>query len=165
MRKPTGIALGLALCASAFSAPARAEEPCATDARKLCAGIPPGDGRTYFCLKSHWNDLSDGCQQLMNWSQQRAYDVGLDCQADTFAWCQGVPPGQGRLFACLMSHRDSISSQCKEALTRVSDFNAGCSADAARLCPGMPPGGGAILTCLLSQRNQLSASCQAVFWP
>ena len=144
---------------------ARADQPCAADAQRLCAGIPPGDGRIFFCLKSNWNDLSDGCRKLIDWSAQRANDVALDCQADTFSWCQGVPQGQGRLFACLLSHRDSLSSQCKDALTRVSEFRAGCSSDVARLCPGLPPGQGAVLACLLTQRNQLSPTCQAVFWP
>jgi len=166
---PTNRARAAALTALGqllLAGPARADEqPCAVDAQRVCAGIPPGDGRLFFCLKSNWDNLSDGCRKLLDWSQQRANDVALDCQGDTFSWCQGVPPGQGRLFACLMSHRDSLSSQCKDALTRVNEFRAGCSGDVARLCPGLPPGQGAVLACLLTQRDQLSGSCRAVFWP
>jgi len=89
MPKLKGIAVGLALGISLL---ARAEQPCSADAKKVCSGIPPGDGRVFFCLKSNWDNLSDGCKQLITWSQQRAYDVSLDCQADTFAWCQRVRP-------------------------------------------------------------------------
>ena len=146
-------------------APALAEEPCAADAARLCAGIPPGEGRIYYCLQSNWNDLSDGCKTLLDWSRQRAREVGLDCQADAFAWCQGVPPGKGRIFACLASHRQQVSSQCQDALARVDYFVSACSGDAARLCPGMPPGQGAVLACLLTQRDRLSDPCRKVFWP
>jgi Golgi apparatus protein 1 len=163
-RKRTAAALALGAWVL-WVGPGRAEEPCAADARKICTGIPPGDGRIFYCLKSNRGSLSEGCRELIRWAEDRAYEVALDCQADTFAWCQGVPAGQGRLFACLISHRDSISSQCQDALTRVSAFNAGCGADVARLCPGLSAGKGAILVCLVTQRNLLSPSCQAVLWP
>jgi len=159
-------AVGMVLAAWTLgAAPARAEQPCAEDAKRLCAGIPPGDGRIFFCLKSNWNDLSSGCQGTMNWAQQLASEVGLDCQADAFAWCQGVPSGQGRLFACLASHRGELSSTCQKALAEVSYFRTSCAADVARLCPGLPAGEGAVLACLVTQRQQLSDACRAVFWP
>lgn len=155
--------VGVALALSA--SPSRAVEPCAADAERLCAGVPRGAGRLFFCLKSNSADLSDDCKDLVNWAERQAYDAGLDCQGDIFAWCQGVPAGQGRVFSCLMSHRDSISSQCQEALARVSAFTEACGGDAARLCPGIPATQGAVLVCLITQRNELSPSCRAIFWP
>jgi len=160
------VAAALALAALAVAAPeARAQQPCAVDAGRLCAGIPPGDGRIYFCLKSNWNALSDGCRTLLDWSYQQARNVALDCQADVFAYCQGTPPGKGRVLGCLLSHREQISSQCQGALAQVDAFVSGCGADAARLCPGMPKGDGAVLACLMTQREKLSDSCRALFWP
>jgi Golgi apparatus protein 1 len=161
----TRTALGVLLAAVSAASPARAEEGCAGDAARLCAGIPPGDGRIYYCLRSNWDRLSESCQQTLDWALQRARDVGLDCQADTFSWCQGVPAGRGRLFACLASHRDQLSSRCQDALARVDAFIAACSGDAARLCPGVPKGQGAVLACLVTQRDKLSDECRAVFWP
>jgi Golgi apparatus protein 1 len=158
---PFVAAAALALAAGAT----RAEEPCAADAARVCAGIPPGDGRVYYCLRSNWNILSDGCKTLLDWSAQQARDFAIDCQGDVFAYCQGTPPGKGRVYACLVSHRERISSQCQEALARAESFAAGCGGDAARLCPGLPKGEGAVLACLLSQRDKLSDACRAVFWP
>ena len=165
MAPKTATALGLLLAALSAAAPARAEDACADDAARICAGIPPGEGRIYYCLRSNWNRLSEACQKTLDWAQQRAKDVGLDCQADAFSWCQGVPPGQGRLFACLVSHRDQLSSRCQDALARVDTFISACSGDAGRLCPGIPKGQGAVLACLVSQRDKLSNECRAVFWP
>jgi len=157
------IAFGvLALCA----APGRAEEPCAADARRACAGIPPGDGRVFYCLKTNEGSLSEECRAVLRWAEERAREVALGCQADTFAWCQGVPPGHGRLLACLLSHRDSLSSQCQDDLARASAFAAGCGADIQRLCPGLPQAqGAAALVCLARKRSELSPQCQAIFGP
>jgi hypothetical protein len=157
--------LAVTLAGAGLALPAAAEDACLADARRLCSATPAGDGRIYFCLRSSWNQLSEGCQALVNWAQQRANEVNLDCQGDAFAYCQGVPAGKGRLYACLAGHRDQISSECKKALAVVDWFNASCGADRARLCPGIPPGDGGVIACLVTRRDQLSTACQAVFWP
>jgi Golgi apparatus protein 1 len=144
---------------------ALAEDACLADAKRLCAGVAPGQGRVYYCLRSSWNQLSDGCQKLLDWSQQRANEVALDCQADAFSWCQGTPAGKGRLYACLAGHRDDISSECRKALAAVDWFNSACGADRDRLCAGVPSADGGVIACLVTARERLSASCQAVFWP
>jgi hypothetical protein len=145
--------------------PAAAEDACLSDAQRLCSSTPAGDGRVYFCLKSNWNQLSTGCRALLDWSRQRATEVALDCQGDAFAYCQGVPAGQRRLYACLVGHKDQISSECKKGLELVDWFTASCGQDVTRLCSGVPRGDGALIACLVTRRDQLSRECQAVFWP
>jgi hypothetical protein len=159
------ILVAAVLAAGMAPSPAPAEDACLTDAQRLCSGTPPGDGRVYFCLRSNWNQLSEGCQSLLNWAQQRANEVTLDCQGDAFAYCQGVPAGQGRLYACLAGHRSQISSECKKGLELHEWFVKSCGADRARLCAGVPVGDGGVIACLVTRRDQLSQSCQAVFWP
>jgi sugar (pentulose or hexulose) kinase len=153
------------LAVGALALPASAEDACLADAKRLCSTVPPGSGRVYFCLRSSWSQLSDGCQQLLDWAQKRANEVALDCQADAFAWCQGVPAGKGRLFACLAGHRDQISSECTKALAAVDWFNSACGADRERLCSGVPVVDGGAIACLATARERLSPACQAVFWP
>lgn len=41
---------------------------CAEDAKRLCGGIKPGEGRIAQCLKEHTQDLSPACAETM---QQR----------------------------------------------------------------------------------------------
>ncbi|HZY06002.1 MAG TPA: cysteine rich repeat-containing protein [Anaeromyxobacteraceae bacterium] len=160
----SAVALSL-LLAALPAGPARADDACAADAAKVCAGIPAGEGRVYYCLRSNWSRLSEGCQKTLDWSRQVSQEVALDCQADAFSWCQGVPAGRGRLFACLASHRADLSSTCRDAMSRVDAFVAACSADASRLCAGIPKGEGAVLACLVSQPDKLSPGCRAIFWP
>ena len=157
----------IATLLAAGSAPqsASAEDACLADAKRLCSTIPAGQGRIYYCLRSSWNQLSEGCQQLVDWAQKRANEVALDCQADAFSYCQGVPAGKGRLYACLAGHRDQISSECKKALAAVDWFNSSCGADRDRLCSGVPAGDGGVIACLVAARDRLSPACQAVFWP
>ena len=151
--------------ALALPGTASAEDACLADANRLCSTIPAGQGRIYYCLRSSWNQLSDGCQQLLDWAQKRASEVALDCQADAFSYCQGVPAGKGRLYACLAGHRDQISSECTKALTAVDWFNSACGADRDRLCSGVPAADGGVIACLVTARERLSPACQAVFWP
>ena len=155
----------LLVAALAVASPSRAEDACLADAKRLCSATSPGDGRVYYCSRSNWNQLSQGCQDLLNWSQQRATEITLDCQADAFAYCQGVPAGAGRLFACLAGHRDQISSECKKGMAAFEWFKSACGADRDRLCSGVPAGDGGVIACLVTARQRLSPSCQAVFWP
>jgi hypothetical protein len=163
--RPTLLAALLVCLAPALPHPAWAEDACLSDAKRLCPDVRPGSGRIYYCVTSNWNQLSDGCRALLDWSRQRANEVALDCQADAFSWCGGVPPGKGRLFACLAGHKDDISDPCRKALATVAWFESACGADRARLCSGIDPGGGGVIACLVTARDRLSPDCQAVFWP
>jgi hypothetical protein len=42
------------------------------------------------------------------------------CAADQRAFCADVPPGGGRIVACLMRNASSVSPPCKEALSLVA---------------------------------------------
>jgi hypothetical protein len=154
-----------AACAAALALPASAEDACLADAKRLCSGTSPGSGRVYYCLRSSYSNLSDGCKQLLDWSAQRANELTLDCQGDAFAYCQGVPAGKGRLYACLAGHRDQISSECKKGLAVAEYFVSACGADRDRLCSGIPVYDGGVIACLVTRRDSLSPACQAVFWP
>lgn len=165
MVRPSRVLVAAVLAIASTALPAAAEDDCLSDAGRLCSATPAGDGRTYFCLRSNWNQLSKGCQALLDWSRQRASEVTLDCQGDAFAYCQNVPTGQGRLYACLAGHRDQISSECKKGLALVDWFTRACGADRARLCAGIPAGDGGVIACLVTRRDQLSPACLAVFWP
>jgi sugar (pentulose or hexulose) kinase len=165
MSNPRWMFLAVALSGAGLALPAAAEDACLSDAKRLCSATPAGGGRVYFCLRSNWNQLSEGCQALLDWAKRRANEVTLDCQGDAFAYCQGVPPGQGRVYACLAGHRDQISSECKKGLELVDWFTRACGADRARLCSGIPSGDGGAIACLVTRRDQLSPACQAVFWP
>jgi hypothetical protein len=39
-----------------------AKHPCHADAKKLCQGVKPGEGRIASCLKQHESEVSGGCK-------------------------------------------------------------------------------------------------------
>ena len=59
--------LGLSAALVLAALPARATEAekiaraCAGDIDRLCAGVPPGEGRIKACMKAHVTELSAPC--------------------------------------------------------------------------------------------------------
>jgi Cysteine rich repeat len=47
-----------------------------------------------------------------------AHDVQTACMADYLALCGSVPPGGGRVVACMKEHRAQVSMACKVAVLR-----------------------------------------------
>jgi len=41
------------------------------------------------------------------------------CAADAQQFCANVPPGGGRILACLRDHKDELSDQCKQAAVKA----------------------------------------------
>jgi hypothetical protein len=44
---------------------AEARAACDSDIQKLCAGVQPGGGRIFACLKQHKDQVSDSCKQAV----------------------------------------------------------------------------------------------------
>ena len=45
---------------------------CTGDAKRLCRGVQPGEGRIAQCLKAHAMELSTGCVSAVQVSRQHA---------------------------------------------------------------------------------------------
>ncbi len=61
-----GLAGAIAIAASAASAASAQEgmaiaRACGGDIDRLCAGVPPGEGRIKECMKAHMTELSAPC--------------------------------------------------------------------------------------------------------
>ncbi|MEP9375626.1 cysteine rich repeat-containing protein [Aquabacter sp. CN5-332] len=46
-------------------------------------------------------------------------DLMTYCKADVQRLCKGVPPGDGRLMACLQAHSKQMSVGCAQALQKI----------------------------------------------
>lgn len=86
---------------------------CRADILKFCNGIKPGDGRIWACLKGNEDRLSDTCKVQMARVREKAREFKEACQADAGKFCKGIPPGQGRIAACLKSHEAELSEACR----------------------------------------------------
>jgi hypothetical protein len=112
MRSGLVILTALLLSGSA----AMAQQACAGDIKKLCAGIQPGEGRIKACIKSHWSDLTPDCQDRV----LTVAVTGKVCKADVEKLCAGIVPGTGGIRTCVKSHFAELSEPCRDAMLRVA---------------------------------------------
>lgn len=52
-------------------------------------------------------------------SQGTANDVRAACAQELQKLCANVPPGGGRIFACLKQHQDQVSDGCKQSVAKA----------------------------------------------
>jgi hypothetical protein len=94
----------------------QANDPCAADIKKLCAGVQAGEGRITACIQSHLTELSEACEP-------RVLGVGVtgkSCKADVAKLCGGIPAGTGGIRACVKSHMAEVSEPCKGAMAQAA---------------------------------------------
>eukprot|EP00242_Pyramimonas_sp_CCMP2087_P000757 CAMPEP_0198232122 /NCGR_PEP_ID=MMETSP1445-20131203/115560_1 /TAXON_ID=36898 /ORGANISM="Pyramimonas sp., Strain CCMP2087" /LENGTH=884 /DNA_ID=CAMNT_0043912773 /DNA_START=630 /DNA_END=3284 /DNA_ORIENTATION=- len=119
-----------------FGLDAMLHELCEDDAKVLCEGVQPGEGRTQECLRKKRVSLSWDCQEeLFRKEVEDAGDLRLNtvllrvCSADKKKFCAEVKPGMGNAKQCLEDNRDKpdFSADCKSKFEemmarRATDF-------------------------------------------
>jgi len=89
------------------------------------------------------------------------------CNKELTTFCKGVPPGEGRILACLYAFEDKVSDKCiyalydaslelKQAVAAVEFAATNCKDDLAKFCADVKLGQGRGLACM--QKNQKNAS-------
>jgi hypothetical protein len=86
------------------------------------------------------------------------------CKVDTANLCKNIPPGGGRVVACLKANETSLSLPCKQQLAareaKIEGIREACQPDADKFCKGIKPGGGRLAACLKSHESELAPACQ-----
>ncbi|HTO97162.1 MAG TPA: cysteine rich repeat-containing protein [Myxococcales bacterium] len=144
-----------------------AQHPCVEDAKRLCSGVQPGQGRIAACLKEHKDQLSSGCKANI----ARFKEGAQACQADVEKLCPGTKPGPER-HACMQQHKDEVSPGCKEFFSELMeqrgemrDAMRACKGDAQKFCKDVKAGEGRIAACLKQHQGELSKGCAAHLGP
>ena len=88
---------------------------CLNDAQAQCPGVQAGGGQIRDCLKTHFKDLSEGCQTVV----LKGVTVAA-CADDVRQQCAGISPGEGRIEACMKDHLADVSEPCKEAMANAA---------------------------------------------
>jgi hypothetical protein len=89
---------------------------CAADIKEKCAGVEPGDGRIKACVKEHFAELSEPCQQRL----ARLAAIGKACAADVKQSCANVKPRRrGPIQACIKGVLSNLSDACRDALAQA----------------------------------------------
>jgi hypothetical protein len=156
---------GLVAAALFTLAPAtRAEDPCAAEVSRVCPRSR-GDLDTLACLRQHEAEISGACKGDLEAVLAKARSISADCEGDVYRLCKDVPPGEGRVAACLKSKESQLSQACQSAFNdwRVQnmELTAACSGDVGRFCKTVPPGGGRIWVCLKGKLPELTSDCRA----
>lgn len=118
-RRAAALALLAALVAAAGAARGFRGGPCADDADRFCAHVPPGPGHVLACLREHRADLSPQCARTIGAGAAPRPSFRSSCGADMARLCPTVSPGRGRLLRCLRLHERDLSDTCREELARM----------------------------------------------
>jgi hypothetical protein len=110
---------------------AKLESACASDIKKYCRTVTPGEGRMIYCMQAHEDKISIKCAFELGEAAtnvQTAADALKDgviaCKAEITGVCGKTVPGQGRIAACLLANKSTASSGCAEALTKIEAMAA-----------------------------------------
>lgn len=105
----------IALSATAAMAQ-QSGNPCASDVKKLCAGIQPGEGRLKACMKTHLTGLTQSCEDRVLTTAV----TSKTCKGDIASLCAGIVPGTGGIRACVKSRMAEVSDPCKDEMARAA---------------------------------------------
>jgi len=138
-----------------------AQHPCMDDAKKLCPGVEPGEGRIAACLKQHKDQVSQACKGRIAEFREGAQA----CEADVQRLCPGTRPGAER-SKCMREHKDQVTPECREFFAKAMDHAAevratmqACRDDAQKHCKNVKAGQGRILECLKQHQAELRPDC------
>jgi hypothetical protein len=141
--------------------------------KQFCGAIKPGAGAVQECLRQNETKLSAACKTKIAAAEAMfrgiVEEFARACRRDIDRLCSEVPPGRGRVLACLVRQQDDLSSACLPEVERIqaaaetiSTIRAACRADAERLCAGVPPEAGPLVECLQANRANLSETCRSL---
>ena len=107
------------------------ENACASDIKKYCKDVTPGEGRMIYCMQAHEDKISPKCTYELEEaaaSLQATADLLKDgvvaCKAEIAGVCGKIQPGQGRIAACLIANKSTASKDCADAIQKVEAMAA-----------------------------------------
>ena len=110
----TALASGALALGSGLALGESAQQACAPDIQKFCAGVPQGEGRVAGCLRSHRQEVTPACQHGMAQMTAMMKEVVQACEDDLHRYCAGAAPGTAR--ECLKTNFRELSRPCKREL-------------------------------------------------
>jgi hypothetical protein len=107
------------------------EAACATDIKKYCKDVTPGEGRMLYCMEAYEDKISAKCDFALGEAVanvQATMDMLKDgvvaCKAEIAGVCGKVLPGEGRIANCLIDNKSTASKGCADAVQKVLDAAA-----------------------------------------
>jgi len=157
---------------------------CLLDASRLCASkVNVAAGSVLLCLKANLTKINGApCKaEIFRYVRQGASNIKFApgtyaaCVEDVDRLCKGVQPGQGRIHACLVSHKNSLSTTCsstefleqKLIATNVMLHPKArriCRSSMNLLCKDIANGAGRVWQCLSRKKDdpQMAPACRTL---
>ncbi len=93
------------------------------------------------------------------------------CNKELTTFCKGVPPGEGRILACLYAFEDKVSDKCmyalydaslqlEQAVAAIKYAASQCKDDLQKFCANVELGKGRALACLDKNAKDVSQTCK-----
>jgi len=125
--RTAAVSLALGLAATTTGAGAMdIVNACRADIEQYCSAVEPGYGRLASCLYAHELVISDECDaatadvaDILDTMFASMRVVIEECSTDILKLCEGVAPGEGRIFTCLATNRAELSEGCGEIMSVV----------------------------------------------
>jgi hypothetical protein len=91
---------------------------CANDVFRFCPGTRPGGGRVLDCLSPYVGrrELSSTCESAVATALENLGEFQAACADEAARFCAGIQPGGGRIFLCLRTQSERLSTRCRNAL-------------------------------------------------
>ncbi len=155
-------AIALAAALAAIPGAARAEPPCAADARRFCDGKAPAE--LVSCLQAHRPDLAPACVQRVERVLVFFQSAATACKPDAYEFCPGTAPGMP-MVDCLRAREGKLTPACRQFFDGIRARDASvqkvCADELARACPGAVAGRGEPWMCLGLGAVDVSEACAA----
>ena len=110
----TAAVMAVALLPMSSAGAQSAQQACAGDIQKFCAGVQQGEGRVARCLRENQQKLSPPCQNGMRAAESLMKEVVMACEDDLHRYCAGAAPGTAK--DCLRTNFRALSMGCKREL-------------------------------------------------
>jgi Cysteine rich repeat len=109
----------------------KVEKACASDIRKYCRNVTPGEGRIVHCMQAYEDKISDKCAYELGETKasvEASANVLKDalnaCKPEINGVCGKTPPGKGRVAACLIANKATASKDCADYIQKVEALAA-----------------------------------------
>ena len=99
------------------------EAGCSADAKKFCSTVTAGEGRLFYCILAHEDQISTKCDYVLYSAMRnleralhKVEEVADTCGEDIEKNCANIPDGGGRVATCLVAKKASLSAACQAAI-------------------------------------------------
>src|SRR4029077_3494727 len=107
------------------------QNSCADEVTKYCSTVTPGEGRLLYCMQAHEDKISAKCAYELGEtaakfqaSADNLRDAINACKTEITGVCGKTQPGEGRVAACLIANKSTLSKNCAEALQKIEAMSA-----------------------------------------